>query len=305
MSISKSQQTRLGFFMVAGVVIACALVAIPLGASFTNRQKTFFAYFTGESLSGLEQGAQVKFNGVPIGKVDKITYDPRDLARVRVEFKIQQDFPMKKDMFAQTGAMGITGLKYVEIQGGSNSAPLLKPDSEIPSKISVMASITGKAEVIMGKVELLLNHLNRITEPDSLESIKRVLDNLEAITNDFKTFFNTVGPNFQLMSSSVQNVIVRLDSISRDVKSLTGTFNKSFSSQQISSIMGSADSTVKSVRNLTSNLDLIVKQSREDFSVSMQNLRDAMESANELMKVLSENPSLILRGEQQKERDLK
>jgi len=164
-----------------------------------------------------------------------------------------------------------------------------------------MASITGKAEVIVGKVELLLNHLNRITEPDSLESIKRVLDNLEAITNDFKTFFNTVGPNFQLMSSSVQNVIVRLDSISRDVKSLTGTFNKSFSSQQISSIMGSADSTVKSVRNLTSNIDLIVKQSREDFSVSMQNLRDAMESANELMKVLSENPSLILRGEQQKE----
>jgi len=197
MSISKSQQTRLGFFMVAGVVIACALVAIPLGASFTNRQKTFFAYFTGESLSGLEQGAQVKFNGVPIGKVDKITYDP---ATGEGQGGIQDPagFSHEKDMFAQTGAMGITGLKYVEIQGGSNSAPLLKPDSEIPSKISVMASITGKAEVIVGKVELLLNHLNRITEPDSLESIKRVLDNLEAITNDFKTFFNTVGPKFSV-----------------------------------------------------------------------------------------------------------
>jgi hypothetical protein len=69
--------------------------------------------------------------------------------------------------------------------------------------------------------------------------------------------------------------------------------------------MGSADSTVRSVKNLTENLNLIVKQSREDFSISMQNLRETMENANELMKVLSENPSLILRGEQQKERDVK
>lgn len=291
--------------MVAGVVIACVLVAIPLGASFTNRQKTFFAYFTGESLSGLEQGAQVKFNGVPIGKVDKITYDPRDLARVRVEFKIQQDFPMKKDMFAQTGAMGITGLKYVEIQGGSNSAPLLKPDSEIPTKMSVMASITGKAEVIVGKIELLLNHLNKITEPDSLGSIKKVLGNLEVITDDFKNLFGNTGPDLQRMSGAAEKVIIRLDSISRDVKSLTGTLNKSLSSQQISSIMGSADSTVRSVKSLTENINLMVKQSREDFSVSMQNLRETMENADELMKELSENPSLLLRGEQQKERDLK
>jgi phospholipid/cholesterol/gamma-HCH transport system substrate-binding protein len=305
MSITKSQQTRLGFFMVAGVAIACAMIAIPIGASFTNRQKTFYTYFSGESLSGLEQGAQTKFNGVPIGKVDKITYDPHDLARVRVEFKIQEDFPMKKDMFARTGAMGITGLKYVEIQGGSNDAPLLKPNSEIPSKISTMASITGKAEVIVAKVELLLNHLNKITEPDSLESIKKVLANLAAITNDFKGFFNTVGPDFQMVSSSVQKVMVRLDSISRDVKSLTGALNSNLSSRQIGSILGSADSTVRSVKNLTETVNLMVKQSREDFSVSMQNLRETMENANELMKVLSENPSLLLRGEQQKERDLK
>jgi hypothetical protein len=108
-----------------------------------------------------------------------------------------------------------------------------------------------------------------------------------------------------MVSSSVQKVMVRLDSISRDVKSLTGALNSNLSSRQIGSILGSADSTVRSVKNLTETVNLMVKQSREDFSVSMQNLRETMENANELMKVLSENPSLLLRGEQQKERDLK
>jgi hypothetical protein len=48
---------------------------------------------------------------------------------------------------------------------------------------------------------------------------------------------------------------------------------------------------------------LMVRQSREDISVSMQNLREALENANQLAKELSENPSLLLKGEQQKERE--
>jgi phospholipid/cholesterol/gamma-HCH transport system substrate-binding protein len=291
--------------MVIGIFTACVMVAIPLGARVRNRQNIFYAHFTGESLSGLEQGAQVKFSGVPIGKVDKISYDPHDLARVRVALKVQQDFPMKTDMYAQAGDMGITGLKYVEILGGTNNAPLLKPGAEIPTKISLMASITGKAEVIVGKVELLLNHLNTLSEPDSLEAIKKILGNLAVVTDDFKSFFGAAGPDLQGMSTSIQKVVLRLDSISRDVKSLTGTLDKSVSAERITSIMGSADSTLRSVKNLTETVNLMVKQSREDFSVSMQNLRETMENADELMKVLSENPSLLIRGEQQKERDVK
>jgi hypothetical protein len=46
----------------------------------------------------------------------------------------------------------------------------------------------------------------------------------------------------------------------------------------------------------------VVRQSREDIMVSMQNLREALENANELTKILAENPSLLIRSEQQKER---
>jgi hypothetical protein len=39
--------------------------------------------------------------------------------------------------------------------------------------------------------------------------------------------------------------------------------------------------------------------------VSLQTLREALENANSLMRELSENPSLILHNEQQKERAIK
>ena len=305
MSISATQRTRLGIFMAAGIVLACMMLAIPLGMHITKRDKTFFAYFSGESLSGLEEGAQVKFSGVPIGKIAKISYDPHDLTRVKAELKIQEDFPMKKDMCAQTGAMGITGLKYVEILGGTNAAPLVKSGDEIPTKRSFMTTISGKAEVIVGKVELLLNHLNQITEPDSLHSIKSVLANLTAITTDFRSFFERMGPDLQSMSGSATDLMARLDSISRDVKSVTATFNQAVSNNRIAGILGSVDSTTKSIQTLSENVTLMVRQSREDISVSLQNLREALENANGLMRELSENPSLLLRSEQQKEREVK
>jgi hypothetical protein len=69
--------------------------------------------------------------------------------------------------------------------------------------------------------------------------------------------------------------------------------------------MGLIDSTARSLKSLTENLRLTVMQTREDFSVSMQNLRQASESASELTRMLAENPSLLIKGETQKERDVR
>jgi ABC-type transporter Mla subunit MlaD len=305
MSISKSQQARLGVFMAAGAVICCVMIAIPITSRLNNRQKAYIAYFSGESLSGLEEGAQVKFHGVPIGKVNRISYDPKDLTRVKAELTVKEDFPMKTDMYAETGAMGITGLKYVEILGGTDAAPLLKSHSEIRTKTSMFAALTGKAEVIVNKIELLLNHLNTITEPDSMRSIKSILGNLAVITGDFRGFFGNLGPDLQGMSGSAQQLLSRLDSISCDVKILTGAVSQSVSGPRLASIMASVDTSARSIKVLSETMAMMLRQSKEDFSVSLQTLREALENANSLMRELSENPSLILRNEQQKERAIK
>lgn len=77
MSISRAQRARLGVFVIAGVTLLLVFAAIPLGVRLSDKYNTFIAFFEGESLSGLEQGAVVKFNGVPIGKVEKNLLQPQ------------------------------------------------------------------------------------------------------------------------------------------------------------------------------------------------------------------------------------
>lgn len=305
MSISRAQRARLGVFLVIGITLLLIFAAVPLGLKFNDKYNIFIAYFKGESLSGLEQGAVVKYSGVPIGKVEKITYIPNDLSKVRVEMKLQADFPLKVDMVATTGAMGITGLKYVEITGGTNESKLLKPGSEVPTKQSMISTITGKAEVIVGKIELLLNHLNQITNPDSLVAFREILDNVAVITSDVRGFVSESRPHIQSITASTNDIISKVDGIASDVKEFTGNFKNAVTGEQFAATFASIDSTAIALKELTENLSLMIRQTREDFTVGMQNIREATENANQLTKVLAENPSLLLRSENQRERDIR
>jgi phospholipid/cholesterol/gamma-HCH transport system substrate-binding protein len=267
--------------------------------------KTYYAYFQGESLSGLEQGALVKYSGVPIGKVDKITYQPRDLSRVKVTLAVQPDFPMKADVYATTGLLGITGFKYVEILGGTSAAPLLKNGAEISTRASMFSSISGKAEAIVAKIELLINNLNQLSNPDSLKSLRFLVDNVAAITSDARKLTGNMAPKIDTITSSAARIMSKVDRIAGNVQTFTGTIDTAFSAGRMARTILSVDSAAIALKQVAENLSLLVRQSREDFSVSMQNLREASESANQLTKMLAENPSLLIRGESQKERDVR
>jgi phospholipid/cholesterol/gamma-HCH transport system substrate-binding protein len=305
MSISRAQRARLGVFVTAGAVLLLAFGSVSLGLKFSRHQKTYYAFFQGESLSGLEQGALVKYTGVPIGKVEKITYQPADLSRMRVTLNVQADFPMKQDMYATSGMIGITGLKYVEILGGSNSSPPLKPGSEIPTRISMFSSISGKAEAIVAKVELLINNLNQLSNPDSLKSLRVMLDNVAAITSDARTLARDIAPKVDTVAGTATRLMEKVDKIAGDVQAFTGTLDSAFSAGRFANTITLVDSAAVALKLVAENLSLMVRQSREDFTVSMQNLREASESANQLAKMLAENPSLLIKGESPKEREIR
>ncbi len=305
MSLSRAQSARLGIFLISGLVLLAILVAIPLGVKLTDKFKRYTAYFSGESLSGLEQGSIVKFNGVPVGKVERIRYLPDDLSRVKVDLKLQNDFPMKVDMVATTNAMGITGLKYIEITGGTNSAELLKEGSVVPTKASLIGTITGKAEVIMAKIEVLLNNLNVISDPDSLATLRSTLANVQSISVDIKDFVNQAKPHMTELASSSTGIIAKVDSIAGDVRGITKTIADSMPLNKFVNIINQVDSTTIALKELSENLALMIRQTREDFTVSMQNIREASENANNLTKNVAENPSLLLRGENLRERNIR
>jgi len=305
MAITTAQKTRLGVFVIIGMAILAAFIVIPVANKMSSHTKTYVTFFLGESLTGLDQGANVKFNGVNIGKVQKVSYYPQDITKVKVDLSVSDQFPMKVDMYATTGIVGITGLKYIEISGGSNDAEPLKPGGEIPARVSFMADIGNKAGALTDQVGTLLNHLNMITHPDSMRPVRVAMGNLADLTGDAKDAFRDVRtfiPKAGVMIDTVQQTVNEALKAVQDIKAVTGTLRDVITDSDLATTMARLDSTVTSIKALSEDLSLMVRQTQEDFSVSMENLREAMESANQLMRSLAENPSLLIRGES-RERD--
>lgn len=295
MSITAAQRFRLGVFVIISIVTVFALIIIGVGVKFSHQTVHFYSEFMGESLSGLTKGMDVKFRGIPIGKVSTISYNPNDLSKVKVEFEVDAKFPMKTDMIAETGLSGITGLKYIEIMGGTNEAELLEPNSLIPSRPSLMGTITDKAENILASVEELLKNLNTATNRDSLEDLFTTFKNM----SEFTANINNVSGN----------LMARVDSITISINEMATTINNmvtDFSDRgKLTSIMENIDATVASLNELTQGVGLTFIQSREDIGATLADLRQTVENLNELSSMLVDNPSLILYGTPQQKRKTK
>jgi len=222
---------------------------------------------------------------------------------VKVSLEVEKDFPMKEDMIVQTGMVGITGLKYIEIMGGTNEAKLLKEGSVIPSKTSLMTELTDRMGTILEKVEILLNNLNTVTNPDSLKDVQVTLANVAELTGKINEGFDSYAPRLDSMTVMLNSTVSNANQMVISANKMVADLEKG--KGPVGSIIHNVDTTIVSVKALTDNLNLTFTQSREDLGSTMEDLKQTMENVNDLSSMLLENPSLLLRGSPQQKRKIR
>ena len=67
----RANPTKIGLFMIGAIILAVIGVATLTSAEWFEKRSTFISYFS-ESVNGLERGAPVKFQGVPVGSVTEL-----------------------------------------------------------------------------------------------------------------------------------------------------------------------------------------------------------------------------------------
>ena len=89
-------------------------------------------------------GDPVRFHGVDVGTVKSIALDPADPRLVQVDIRLRKETPVKTDTKATLKLKGITGVVFIELNGGSPNAPTLLAsvgDGQIPE----IPSASGRA----------------------------------------------------------------------------------------------------------------------------------------------------------------
>jgi ABC-type transporter Mla subunit MlaD len=285
MRVSRIQKIRLGVFIFSGFLLIATLIAIVAGNKLLEKRDIYYIEYSDSSVNGLSTGGAVKYHGIDIGRVDKIEISPNDITLVIVTISVNSGTPIKEDVEATLVPVGITGLKSIEITGGTNKAQLLLPKSTIPSGVSAFDNITGKAESIAEKLEILVQNLNEMTNPQTQRDIAQIVSTTNDIVSENQdSIFNTMN-NLEQISKNANTLVQNLSNFSNNLEEV-----------DLKQLMLNLNTTLERTNIAVNNIDKMVLKNRTNIDETMETLRETVENLNEFAKQINENPSILIRG---------
>nr|WP_298925847.1 MlaD family protein [uncultured Erythrobacter sp.] len=166
--------------------LAAAIVWIArLGQGQQNEYDIFYA----QSVSGLANGSQVAYAGVPVGQVVDISLSEEDPEFVRVRVKVKEDVPILIGTTATIQA-SFTGVSTILLDGARGGAPAITCETTacpegapvIPPKDGGINALLNNAPLLLERLATLTENLNLLLGPDNQEQLAGILRNSNELT---------------------------------------------------------------------------------------------------------------------------
>ncbi len=147
--------------------VAAAFFAVWLGSPGRHDDVLYRIHFP-DSVSGLTAGDSVKFRGIDIGTVKSMSIDPDNTRLVLVEVRLRKETPVKTDTRASLALKGITGVVFIELNGGDPAAKTLlevtPPDKvpEIPFEKSAFQAMLDNLPKVVAKFSALEDQVKKV-----------------------------------------------------------------------------------------------------------------------------------------------
>lgn len=320
---ARANPTRIGLFLVGALALAVLAVAMLASNAWLERRTTFVAYFP-ETVNGLEKGAPVKFQGVPVGSVRDIMIEINQTDKtfqVPVKFDIELSRltthlgtyvnladtivlrqQVQNGLRAQLQMESIvTGLLYVELAYRTDSTPPRLANKseefpEIPTTPSLMAALGGGAGSILADVMRILNRVNDMLADVNMVEINRaVVQSAHAIEELVSS------PEIKAVLRDMPGMTAQLNRTMAEVERLASRAEAAIDPMQ-AQITGASTEAIATLQALRKTLDethgLLSADAGPGYALqgALTSLRDAADALRLLITSLEQNPDMLLRG---------
>jgi phospholipid/cholesterol/gamma-HCH transport system substrate-binding protein len=220
-------------YMIVGAVVLALIAGLAgfaawLVKSDIDQQSTAYAIYFEGSVTGLQQGSQVQYRGIPVGSIVGIGIDPSNVERVRVIAEIDENTPITKDTIATLELQGITGIAYVQLLGGTqDSAPLVLNDDDgdlpvIAARRSALERVFESTPDLLAQAVEIADRLTVFLNDDNLETLSSTLVNIETFSQSLAENKDNVGDVMTGMSETLSEI----KQLSSDLRQVSGKLDE-------------------------------------------------------------------------------
>jgi phospholipid/cholesterol/gamma-HCH transport system substrate-binding protein len=183
---TKANYVAVGAFVLICVVGLVVTILWLAGAQYSQEYSYYQTYFKGP-VTGLGKGTVTRYNGIDVGRVTDLKFNPNDPQSVIVTMQVQPNLNIREDSQASIESQGLTGGTYVEISGGTAKSPVLvaKDDQDYPvirAKQSTLQQLEQSAPEVVAKLNVAASRINDLLNDDNRRALSHVLANLDQTT---------------------------------------------------------------------------------------------------------------------------
>jgi phospholipid/cholesterol/gamma-HCH transport system substrate-binding protein len=289
-------ETRANHLWVGAVtlVLLAALAAFIVWiARLGQGRQDEYDIFYAQSVSGLANGSEVSFAGVPVGQVTEIALADGNPEFVRVRIKVKDDVPILVGTQATIQA-SFTGVSTILLDGARKDAPAITCETTacpegrpvIPPGRGGFGEIVANAPLLLERLATLTEQLNIILGPENQEQLSGILRNSNRLTGgladatpeltqNLKDFRVTIA-EFNQTLDAVEKVAVSTDQLvnkegSPLAEELRGTLKSA--NAALASLSATLEDTRPAARQLRTSTLPSAEATLEDLRATSRSLR--------------------------------
>ncbi len=253
------------------------------------------------SVSGLSIGSEVRYLGVPVGRVNSISLSREYPGRVDVTFGSQESLPPLDSMVALLEAQGITGLSIIELRDRTEETPGFEvPDGVIPGYPSLFSQLAGSAGRITTSLENTLQRLDQLVSDEAAENLGITLAELR-----------TLSENLATASAGIDELMASAGRVSTELESTLPEF-RSVAQRLDGEVLPTVAEAGRSLRSATdavagtlgengAELQALLTQELPALVGLTDDLAATLQELNTLLGNINDEPGALLYGETIKE----
>lgn len=232
MSLKISKEFKIGILFILATAILVWGFSFLKNKNILLKERIFYAAY--ENVNGLTPSRPVFINGVKVGQVGKVYFNPDLSGQIIVQMVFTDKFPFPKNSVAKIFSEDLMGSKAIEIILGDDpeiaySGDTLRTDVETSLKDAVNQQILPlklKAEELLSSLDTMVVAIQGVFNKDiredltaSIGSIRRTLSNLESTTQSLDTLVLTE-------SGRLASIIYNIDMITRNLSNNSEEINR-------------------------------------------------------------------------------
>lgn len=260
-------ETRASHLLVGTVVLALLVAA----AGFTvwlvraggDQASDIYEIAFEGSVTGLSEGGQVRYRGIPVGRVAELAIDPKNVEQILARVEIEAGTPITEDTVATLELQGITGIAFVQLRGGTRDSQRLEPrfgspPPRIASNPSALEQVFESTPELLARTLKLAERVTLLFDDNNLDALGTTFANVEELT----TALAAQSGNVEALFTAATGAVGEVETISGEMTQLAGdlrTLTQGLETE-IESVGGDLATTLEELRFAASSLGGAARQ---------------------------------------------